>query len=304
VSISEARDKGDVVGRLETRSGARSQQVRLLRPAADGALIFETNVKDWEVPVNVEGAAGTFRVHATLTAPGTDTIVAENPEQELVLDGTPPEDVHFVEPSERAERGSILTLTAAGKDPESDIGRVQFFWSKPADDLKVPADAERGKKDDKTGAWTATLTVPVEAKVGVPLPVSVVFTNNVGLSTVATTKVVPFDPPTGAAKSKVPASISGRVVDGPNPKINKLVVDAAALRPQVGMTVELRNAAGASPPITTVKSVADGKFKFDNVAPGTYTLFTLSGSDNRRASFVVEVKESEQKTGVELRLQR
>jgi hypothetical protein len=284
----------------EERTGAREAVVRLLEPAADGALRFGTEVRDWDIDLNVRELAGLFTLRVRLQNGGEKFEEAEAP---VALDATPPERVQFETPAagDKVPRGETLSVSAIGSDAQTEIGRAVFFFGKPPADLKPPADAvEATRNVDTTTKLTtakAELFVPADMPKG-PHPLNVIFTNKAGLSTLATVTVAVVDP-VAAAADKKPASIEGRVVEGTSPKVGKLAVGGAGLLPAPDRKVELRRGAVVVKEVTTDK---DGKYKFTDVAPGAYTVFSRNSGSKREASVPVEVKESEQKTGVELLL--
>jgi hypothetical protein len=277
------------------RIGAREARVRL-QTATDGALVFASLVRDWEIDLDTRSVMGIFDLRTIVKFDGGQ--LSDN--KTVVLDTTPPEGLQFVEPLEgaRAIRGKTLDVQANGRDPQSQIDRVLFFFGKPADDRKPPANAIVATRSREDAPWRAKLLIPANAPKE-PLPVSVVFFNKAGLAEFASITVVPED--AEVKDNKKPASISGRVVQGGDPKLGKLTVDDKATRPQAGAKVELRTARGT---VATKETDDKGNYKFENVTPGAYTVFCLQGATNRRASENVEVKEFEQKTGVDLRLKR
>jgi hypothetical protein len=269
------------------RIGAREQRVQLLQPAADGSLQFKTAVSDWTIPIPIAGLTGKFTARAILKQPDVERPV-EGESAVIWLHAQPPENVRIIlpEPESTVVRGTDVTVIARVDENGFRIKSVFFFLGKPKDDKTLPANArgELGKPVD-AATWSAKLPISKTAKP--PYPISVLFTNEAELTSFATVLIEPVDPNAPSA-SKTPASISGHVAEDKSP--------------QPALRVELRDANRAL--AGTTKTDKDGAYKFENVKPGAYTVNSLKGSNYRRASVPVEVKEFEQKTGVDLLLKR
>src|SRR5262249_41252554 len=125
-----------------------------------------------------------------------------------------------------------------------------FFLGKPLDDGKIPPDAvlAEGKPLlDKPGVWEAAIPLPAEKR-GEAF-IGVAFFNEVGLATTKTQRIELVDapPPSGA--------IDGIVLIGD--------------RPQPGLVVRLF-ADGKEKAVAMTDD--KGKFKFENVPVGNYTV--------------------------------
>jgi hypothetical protein len=259
----------------------------------DGALLFRTKVEDWttdldtasifglrtlclqlrtknDKPVQVINSAAPIervRGEEFLT---TDTITAN-----LVIDGSPPEDLSFVDFPKKLPRGDPLVVKAAGKDPESTIASVVFFLGKPEANGAIPKTAVKtdGEREGATNVWAATLPVPTDKPATVQ--VSAQFTNGVGLTkTIGPVIIKLVD-----AKAGGGATIKGSVVEGE--------------RAQAGLTVVLRDPQGV--PKDTVTTGKDGIFVFKNVPPGTYQIVARKTSSNTVGQAAVQVAAGEEK---------
>ena len=186
-----------------------------------------------------------------------------------------------------------MVLTATGHDPESGLREAPlFFLGKALPDGKAPPDAVaiRGENVDGT-LWAAMLSVPKDQRD--PLPVNVIFTNNVGLTKTATLTLpvidpLPPPPPPRPRKKKIP-SIAGTVVEGE--------------LPQVGLTVELFSVPRRRL-VDTTKTTEGGKYVFKDLEPGAYRVVARKSASRTSGQKVVEVKDEEQKEGIDIKLYR
>jgi hypothetical protein len=295
LSVGLYRRGSEAPNVFEERTGAREGIIRLLEPAGDGAIRLATVVRDWEFDLDIHSVVGTYVARATLNVEPT----ALTDERQVILDPTAPEGILFSSPASNAkvQAGQKLPVAAVGVDPESGIEKVVFFVGKPTPDHKAPPNAVEVQAKLDGNAWKAELRIPNDAAKG-PLTLGVVFTNRAGRSQADALVVEVAEP---AKQEKKPASIAGKVVEGGDPKLGKLVIDGPGPRPQAGLKVELRTARGVIDTATTDEA---GKYKFENLAPGSYTVTSTKGASNRKDSVPVELKEFEQKTGVDLRLKR
>lgn len=180
---------------------------------------------------------------------------------ELILDDTAPEGLRFGKLPPKHVKGTPLPLTAFADDPETSITQAIFFLGAPVDgklpDTKVPGEL----MDRKQGLWVGALPIP--DKKGV-IEVGVLFMNETGIAATRTQKIELIDPP-------LVGSISGFVELG--------------VRGQPGVVVSLRDAEGKEKGSAVTEDEKDnkpdtpkdqrkvnGRFKFDNVPPGTYRI--------------------------------
>jgi hypothetical protein len=184
----------------------------------------------------------------------------------LVLDDTPPV-VTFRDPPRQAKRGSPLALRVDAGDPESGVSALQLYVGKPAADGNPPAGSEAVIATLATdGTWEARIPLPADKRG--PTDVSARATNGAGLATWATTTVDLVD-----TLPIPPGAVAGRVLEGD--------------RPQAGLEVQLLDEKGTV--LKRATTDADGKFRFDAVAPGRYRLTSAKSSSRRTAKGNVTV---------------
>ena len=273
-------------GDLLRFSGDRRQRMFFAPGGANGALTFVTDVSDWTTGIETAKIFGDRYLRLRLLnretgkpleftqiGPRGQTNKVMFISSTMVLDGSPPEDVKFVDFPKELTRGSPLTLKATGRDPESGIGKVVFFAGKLPENGVIPPTAIQapGEAIKDKGVWVAELQVPTDK--AATLDVGVQFTNKVGQTetAVAVVKLVDAKP--------VGATIKGEVVEGE--------------RAQAGLDVLLRDPQGTVK--DTSKTDAAGKFVFKNVAPGTYQLVVVKSSSMRTGQAAVKVEAGEEK---------
>ena len=237
-----------------------------------GALVFETAVKDWDVPLRTAGIEGQRVVRARLLrADQTEIKTVILP---LVLDESAPRNVRIVGVPRQARRGSTLALKAIGTPTESGTKEAVFFLGKPVNDALPPNTPTIPAQplDEAKTTWAAKVLLP-EAGRG-PVDVSVQFINNVARSTfaTATTELTEGEP------APAPGLIRGTVTEGD--------------RPQTKVKVFLYDAKGV--PRDQTLTDDSGVFAFEDLPPGRYGLATRKGASGTRAEAVVEVKPGEE----------
>jgi len=274
-------------GELLEFEGSRRTQISFSPLGPRGGLLFQTRVADWTTkldtakvfgdriirvqlfqekePVNFTGALN----NGPLSARPVAQVTAG-----LLVDGTPPEDVQFVDFPKELVRGTPLTVKATGRDDESGIGKVVFFVGKLPPDGKIPPTAIQavGEKVKDKALWVADL--PVATEKATTLEVSVQFTNNVGLSETPPPVVIKLVDAKAAT-----ATIKGEVVEGE--------------RPQAGLEVVLRDPQGS--PKDKTKTDDAGKFVFKDVAPGQYQIVVQKTGSKTKGQAVVQVGGGEEK---------
>jgi hypothetical protein len=256
-------------------AGARQQQLRVLPPGPDGALMLQAEVHDWQLELDTDGLVGATKVQASLV--GNDPGKKLHDEKPLILDGSPPENVQFGPHPPTVVRGARLPLQATGSDPESGIRAVYFFLGKPPKDAKAPPPSERiaaAKPTAKEAAWSTSLEMPAAQKG--PIDITVQFINGTGQDTFATTQVQVVDPPAAekAAPSASVGTIRGTVVQGrfTQAKIEVVLLDEKGVKK------------------ATATTDANGAFVFEKVAPGNYTLTAVRPEAQTQGKQSVAVK--------------
>jgi hypothetical protein len=272
-------------GKLLEFAGGRKERI-FFSPSPNGGLLFTTEVGEWTTDLDTakvfggrllrlrlidakgQAAAFTEAREAGELREGITQITAG-----IKLDGSPPEDVEFVEFPKELARGSALTLKAKGKDEDSDIAKVVFFAGKLPPDGVIPPTAVQapGEKTKDKDVWAADL--PVATDKAAMLEVGVQFTNGVGQTTTKVAVIKLVDAKAGSA------TIKGKVVEND--------------REQDGLEVLLRDPKGEVK--DKAKTDKDGKFVFKNVAPGTYQLVAIKSSSKTQGQAVVQVNAGDEK---------
>jgi hypothetical protein len=221
----------------------------------DGGVLVSNRLRDWVRPVDLSALRGDVEVVAVLTVPGKAEAEARFP---LRIDDTPPRFVEFgdVEPR-RLVKGNPVGVSATAEDRESDIVRAYFFVGRPLDDGTPPPDAPKFEAALTPAKgpfqWTATAQIPVPADKKGDMIVGVVFVNDAGIATVRTQRIEIVD---GALVAIRTGTVVGRVTLGE--------------RPQPGLIVTLTDADGKVKGTATTDDA--GRFRFEKVIPGNYTL--------------------------------
>jgi hypothetical protein len=194
-------------------------------------------------------------------------------------------------------RGTTVELVARAEDLESGVTRVLFFVGpppgpdgKPPPGGKVLESRLRPPPEKLVGpppTWVefgATLDLP---DVKGPVTVGVRFTNGAGLVSPDVTREIwlvdPVVPTTG--------TIEGKVIQGSSPE-----------RPQPGLDVLLLDAGGKV--VKATKTTDTGEFRFEELPPGPYTVYTVKPADLGARSLQPATVEAGEVTAVTLELRR
>ena len=292
---------GDPQQLLPPDAGMRDE-TRSLRVGGEGELILASTVRDWVVPVDTAGVYGkrTFK----LGTAGDGTTPVTPFEWPITFDATPPAlKLDALPPTKLV--GSTLQVFAAASDDESGLTEVVFYLGEPpAADGKLPPTTEKAaglpalaaKGGPTPGRFTASFSLPdVKGKVKLYAKA----TNGAGLSAVtegATLAVVDPPPPPKSEKEKekekrTVGDVAVKVIQGSSPE-----------RPQPGLTVELRNAAGAA--VQTKTTDDKGEAFFKDVPPGGYTLYTVKLADFGAKAFAAVTVAADKKSEATLEVKR
>jgi hypothetical protein len=302
VTVEAAGRPADVGGRTELlidrTGGGPPREVLRSFPTArreevyvgtgpDDAVVVTPVLGDWVVDFPTAAVIGTrsFGVRAA----GADGRTAT-----LLLDRTPPTDVALARPTPAdLVTGRTLTLSAVGRDPESDVAAVYFYTGPPPAADGKPAPGGRVVKGVKVTSaagpptWTAPLQLP-EARG--ELTVGVLFVNEVGLATAADERTVYVRDPEAEKAKRTTGSIEGVVVQGD--------------RPQPGLPVELR-LAGMTAVYKATTTDAAGRFRFEDLPPGGYVVSSVKRADaNAAGRTPVSVEASETPAKAEVKVLR
>jgi hypothetical protein len=236
------------------RLGGPREERAWLDPAGpvDQGVLITNRSRDWVRGLDVFALRGKQEIVAVMTTRGpTGPVRVKSPPLLLTIDATPPDRVTIGKLAAKHVKGKPLPVRASAADPETRVVKATFFLGKPLDDGKLPPDAilAEGKPLGVIpNVWTADLPLPADKR-GEGY-VGVIFVNEVGLATMRTQRIELVDapPPFGA--------IDGVVMVGD--------------RPQPGLVVSLRDGEGKEKMVG--KTDDTGKFKFEKVIPGTYTV--------------------------------
>lgn len=236
-----------------------------------GDLDFTAGVDDPVAVLDTAGVRGPREVRARLLDASGQEIASTS--RGIVFSDAPPAKPRFVDPPLQAWRKAPLRLKASGADPATPIEEVTFFVGQPEGGKRpATAVAASGRPLNKQRTlWEGQLPLPAD-KTG-PVPISVEFTNALGLSQFDTTTVTleENDP-----RATMPGRIEGRVLEGN--------------RPQSGLDVVLTDEKGARRGKATTRQ--DGQFMLRDVAPGKYRLTCRKPSNQRVGTFPREPGET------------
>ena len=257
----------------------RFQRFGLSPFGPDGALVFQATLRDWEVALNTTGLLGQRILRARLISPQGQELASVS--KTVTFDGAAPDDVRFVDVPPKVRRTEPLPVQVVTGNSVSGVRQAMFYLGKPVDGKMPPTAATfPGQPVDVAKTrWSATIFFPNDAKG--PTSISVELTNNVGLTTTATTLVELLDavPVTGG-------TVRGTVVEGP--------------RPQPGLAVTLADEKGGEK--AKAKTGDDGAFVFENVAPGKYKVLSAKPDAMRKGQSAVIIVEPGKTTNVTVEL--
>jgi hypothetical protein len=314
VQVALDRDRDKSFAEKVEKTGPREELIEC-RIAEDGALAFQTVVRDWTVDLDVDGLLGDFVVQARFEAvpkiDGKSKGEAREVSKTVTFDSSPPEIVKFTvaagagEREMRLARGKLLTLVATGVDEESGIAEAAFFLGKVSAEGKVPGEpvaVRRPEVDKKTGElafkkeFEARAELPGVTEKPGTLDVAVQFTNGAGMKSFGELKIILVDEDkksdgkkgAGDGKAKL-GSVAGTVSEGE--------------RPQKGLVVSLRDIKGAEVKATT-KTDAKGNYLFADVPPGPYRVFSENPGSKTTGSAPAQVEAGKKTEGIDISLLR
>ncbi len=232
-----------------------------------GAILLSARLGDWDLSLDTSGIVGERTLLAKLFS--YDGNVLETAETAVVFDDVPPAHLQVIPPIDSATAGQPYLVKALCTRSLSGVASAQFFVGRPVDG-KLPEKTPTVSGvpiDDQKLEWFAELPIPADA-IGT-IPISVQFTNRVGLSDVATTVVA-----VQSAEQAGLGTLAGQVLEGP--------------RPQAGLTVTLSTAGGTA--LFQATSGPDGSFRFPNLKPGSYKVSAAKTSSSRQGEAAATVE--------------
>ncbi len=237
--------------------GSRQERVWIeLAGKIDQGFAIANRSADWIVPLDLSERRGRLEIVTVLKSAG-GTEIAKSDAFSVSVDATAPEDVKFLKLPAQHIKGTPLPVSVALQDNDTKVVKAVFFLGELQEDGKLPEGPKIPGKQ-VVDAKTKTLTpewiglMPLDPMKRGEITIGVAVTDEVGNTSVETQKVELVDPPAPSG------TIEGKVMIGE--------------RPQIGLVVTLAD--GEGKPKGEATTGAFGKFKFEKVAPGPYTVKT------------------------------
>jgi hypothetical protein len=266
LAICQSQGETLVVERSLDLPSARDRQTLASPSGPSGGVLVRATLHDWQATLDASGLVGHRYLRARmLSSEGRELASVVQP---ITFDDQPPQGLQFVQAAPTALSGAKLEVSAACWPGLTAVTEAKFFLAAPVDGkLPATAAAVAGKPIGAGGTqWTAQVALP-EKQTG-PQPITVQFTNQVGLSSLVTTTIEIRDPPDTSV-----GRIAGVVNEGP--------------LAQAGLEVQLTDHEGKNP--VTTQTSPQGTFVFDKLKPGEYKLATSKPASERKASATVTV---------------
>jgi len=248
----------------------KEQRVWLDVAGADDSLIVANTTADHVASVDVSALRGLHELQAVLREPDplNPAVIKETKTSYyVVVDETPPpvDDIRIAPFPKRLERGKPLPVFVTASDPETFIDKVSVVVGKPGPDGKFPPEALVVDAIETGLGWIAQVPLPVPPPAPPPPPgappvkkepippidITVVATNEVGLSTAKVVRIELVEP--------LGATIELTVLRGgrPQPDTPVTLVDADGKEKGAGKTNK------------------KGVIVFTNMPPGVYKATAL-----------------------------
>jgi hypothetical protein len=270
----------------QSRQGDRNYHLGFSPSGPEGSLLLESDVRDWDVSIPVRGQVGRRKLRVRLFDEARKEVAVQD--AVVILDNTPPERVRFVTVAAGDQVVDVsgqdevkltgtppvsLRVTAEGRDKESDIKKVFFYWGTP--DKEPPAAQMIEARHDAGDRWVAR--VPMDKRGPLDLTVKVV--NGVDLPTARTVSVELLEPKKETDAGKKPAK-TGTVA------VTVLQGDRA----QPGKPVSLLGPGKDAKEPVTKDTDENGQVTFEDVAPGTYKVSAFKKDDQTSGEKTITVE--------------
>jgi hypothetical protein len=171
------------------------------------------------------------------------------------------------------------------------VTNVWFYRGDPptADGKPSPGSVSVPGRDRGDGQWTADRAIALPDQKG-EVRLGVIAFNGVGLSnSIETTVKVEPSPEAKSESKKTTGTIAGSVVKG--------------YLGQSGLPVELLDSTGKTV-VKTTATAANGSFRFEEVAPGSYTVKSIKKADHNAQGSAIASVEAGKEAKVEVRISR
>jgi len=225
------------------------------------AIVFRASEHDWIVDFDLSKVAGQRLLQARLIDDLSNDV--QQAMQAVTIDGSVPTAVRFLGMPARAKCGTTLQVKATA-EADSGIASVTWFVGRPLQG-KIP-EGTRSAAGKPPAAdsrvWTGRLSLP--NRVG-PVEISALIANRVGKAVFATTVI--------ELTEIEPAMMGNGTIEG-------RVLESG--RPQPDLEVILEDDSGRE--LGRAATGRDGTFRFEEIAPGRYTLRSFKPASGRRGA--------------------
>jgi len=238
--------------------GSRQERVWVeLAGKTDGGFAIANRSTDWIVALDLGERRGKLEVVAVLKGSDGKDIPPQSDAFIVTVDATAPEDVKFLKLPARHIKGTPLPVSAILQDNDTKVVKAVFFLGELQEGGKLPEGPKvPGKQAIDPKTKLATLEwlglMPLDPMKRGEITIGVAVTDEVGNTTTETQKVELVDPPAALG------TIKGKVMLGE--------------RAQPGLTVTLAD--GEGKPKGAAVTDEYGRFQFEKVVPGPYSLKT------------------------------
>jgi hypothetical protein len=285
LEVAFDRTGGNVFGEKKSFVGPRKQLLRFGPPDDDGAIALNMLTEDWQAEYDFKGIKGAEERHFRGLLKDGDT-VKSTAFASVIVDEERPQIALTPPPKLPLTRGETIRLEAKASAASS-IKGVYFFEGPPPDDRnKLPANVIRANWIKEDNNWQAKIKLPADRD-------SITFTaaavNGVDLIGFSDRVEIPLvKPEVVVAQQEKPKQIN----------VTGTVFRGSIAQPK--LDVELRDAKGKT--LKTATTDRSGKFKFEDVPPGTYQVYCRNKKSNSEDQKSVTVEAGKDPTPVALKL--